>query len=238
MPISAPESPRRMAALANVADVEHSRRSAPRQRANPPPTQGPLTAATTGCGRERRPPGKEPMRSWKRMRSDADAAASGTPGPKSRTSRPEQKPRPAPVRTMARVVVPPASRAHAASSARTSSSLRALSRSGRLRRSRGTPGAGGSTSRTPAISDPFDDGGGPHAAPGAHRHQAGGEVASFQLVENGPAEHGTGGADRVAQRNGAAVDVHRLGVEIEVTHGLERHRGERLVDLPQVDVAD
>ena len=92
-----------MAALANVAAVEHNRTSAPRQSAKPPPTQAPLTAATTGWGRERSLTGNEPIRSWKRICSATAAVAPGSPGPKSRTSRPEQKPRPAPVRTTARV---------------------------------------------------------------------------------------------------------------------------------------
>ncbi len=50
MPISAPDSPSRMAALPNEAAVEQIRMSAARHSASPAPTQGPLTAAITGCG--------------------------------------------------------------------------------------------------------------------------------------------------------------------------------------------
>ena len=40
------------------------------------------------------------------------------------------------------------------------------------------------------------------------------------------------------ERDGATVDVDPLGVELQVAHRLHRHGGERLVDFPEVDVAD
>ncbi len=44
-------------------------------------------------------------------------------------------------------------------------------------------GSAGRSVHIPFGSQPFDDGGCPHAATGAHRHESGGEVAALQLVE-------------------------------------------------------
>ena len=44
-------------------------------------------------------------------------------------------------------------------------------------------------------------------------------------------------ADRMAERNGAAVDVDLLLVDAEHVDRVERDRSEGLVDLPKVDVA-
>ena len=43
-------------------------------------------------------------------------------------------------------------------------------------------------------------------------------------------------ADRVAERDRAAVHVHDLVRQLELAHRRHRHRGERLVDLPEVDL--
>src|SRR5690606_14185820 len=48
----------------------------------------------------------------------------------------------------------------------------------------------------------------------------------------------TGRPDRVADGDGAAVDVDDVGVEAEFLGGGERHRGERLVDLHDVELVD
>jgi hypothetical protein len=48
---------------------------------------------------------------------------------------------------------------------------------------------------------------------------------------------GAGRADRVAERDRAAVDVDAVLVDAEQPHRVQRDRGERLVDLPQIDVA-
>ena len=47
-----------------------------------------------------------------------------------------------------------------------------------------------------------------------------------------------GGADRVAERHRAAVDVDLVAVELEVADELLGDDGEGLVDLEQVDVVD
>ena len=46
-----------------------------------------------------------------------------------------------------------------------------------------------------------------------------------------------GGGERVAERDGAAVDVDLLGVDLERAGARHGDAGERLVDLPQVDVS-
>src|SRR6266481_6010782 len=49
---------------------------------------------------------------------------------------------------------------------------------------------------------------------------------------------GAGGADRVPERAGAAVDVQLLAGDAEIALRRHRHHRERLVDLEQVDIAD
>src|SRR3954463_8193266 len=82
--------------------------------------------------------------------------------------------------------------------------------------------------------DPLDNDGRRHAACGAHRHQAALEVAPFQLVEHGTDQDRAGGADGVAERDRAAVDVDLVTVELEVANEFLGDDGEGLVDLEQV----
>src|SRR6185312_1163048 len=84
----------------------------------------------------------------------------------------------------------------------------------------------------------LDDDRGGHAAAGAHRDEAALQVAALELVEHRADQHRTGGADRMAERHGAAVHVDLLAVELEVTDELLRHHGECLVDLEEVDVLE
>src|SRR5512139_3742785 len=77
-----------------------------------------------------------------------------------------------------------------------------------------------------ALSDALDDGRDAHAAADAQRDQRVGLVRPLQLVE------------RSAERDRAAVHVDALGIDAERARRLQRHHGERLVDLPQIDVAD
>ena len=76
------------------------------------------------------------------------------------------------------------------------------------------------------------------AAAGADRRHAEPAAAAAQLVA--PASSGCARRcpDRVAERDRAAVDVHLRLVHAEHAHRVERDRGERLVDLEQVDVVD
>ena len=63
-------------------------------------------------------------------------------------------------------------------------------------------------------------------------------AAATELVEQRHDEPRTAHPERVADRDRAAVDVHALLVDPEVAHHRERLRGERLVQLDEVDVLD
>src|SRR4029453_15340701 len=104
-------------------------------------------------------------------------------------------------------------------------------------------------SRRPWVSKPapgrrrdgleaLDDGAGAEATAAAHAHEADVAVDALELVERLGHEDGARAAQRVTQGDGAAVDVGALDVGAELTLPGQHHRGERLVDLEQVDVAD
>src|SRR3954471_17778151 len=61
-------------------------------------------------------------------------------------------------------------------------------------------------------------------------------AAPAQLVHERAEDARARRADRVAERDRAAVDVDLVLVDAEHADRVERDRGERLVDLPQVDV--
>src|SRR5580700_7696947 len=61
-------------------------------------------------------------------------------------------------------------------------------------------------------------------------------AAPAELVAQVHREPGAGGADRVADGDRAAVDVHDVGADAQVAHGLDGHHRERLVDLDQIQV--
>src|ERR1700759_2316845 len=73
-------------------------------------------------------------------------------------------------------------------------------------------------------------------ATGADRGAAVAAAAPAQLVHERAEDARARGADRVTKGNGAAVDVDALLVDAEHADRVERDRGKRLVDLPQVDV--
>src|SRR5258707_15340943 len=86
--------------------------------------------------------------------------------------------------------------------------------------------------RRPSFSSyPLDHRSGAHAAADTQRHQSGVEVAPLELVDHRPQDHRAGGTERMAEGDGAAVDVDLLRVELEGLHVAEHDRGERLVDL-------
>src|SRR4051794_30000608 len=74
-------------------------------------------------------------------------------------------------------------------------------------------------------------------AAAAQRGRAGAATAAAQLEREVQRDARAGHADRVTERDGAAVDVDLLGVEAEVAHRLDADRRERLVDLDEVEVA-
>src|SRR6185503_2259677 len=83
----------------------------------------------------------------------------------------------------------------------------------------------------------FDDHRVALAAARADRRAAEPAAAAPQLVDERHQDAGAAGADRVAERDRAAVHVHLGLVELKHAHRVERDRGERLVDLEQVDLA-
>src|SRR5215213_2102232 len=111
------------------------------------------------------------------------------------------------------------------------------------RRSAAPPGGGGrmwgrSVTRWSWIrSSDLDDHGVALAAARADRRAAVAAAAAAQLVHERGEDPRARGADRVADGDRAAVDIHALLVDAEHPDRVQRHGGERLVDLPQVDVA-
>ena len=82
----------------------------------------------------------------------------------------------------------------------------------------------------------LDNHGRSHAAGGAHGDKAVALALAFQLINHGAHEDRAGGADRVAQRHRAAIDVDLLAVKVEVADELFSHHREGFVDLEEVDV--
>src|SRR3954454_9886103 len=74
------------------------------------------------------------------------------------------------------------------------------------------------------------------AAARADRGAAEPAAAALELERERPEDPGAGGADRMAERDGAAVHVDLVLVDAEHPDRVEHHGGERLVDLPEVDV--
>src|SRR4051794_38950946 len=60
-------------------------------------------------------------------------------------------------------------------------------------------------------------------------------TAAAELQRQGQHQPGAGHADRMAQGDRAAVDVDDVLVDLQLTHRVEDHLGERLVDLDQVE---
>src|SRR5215211_2864822 len=104
------------------------------------------------------------------------------------------------------------------------------------RRSAPPPGGGGRMCGRSVNSDLHDHRVALPAA-GADRGAAVAAAAAAQLVYERAEDARARGADRVPDRDRAAVDVDALLVDPEHPDRVQRDRGERLVDLPQVDVA-
>src|SRR3954471_20991378 len=75
----------------------------------------------------------------------------------------------------------------------------------------GTPSAAFASAGLPTVPivplHPFDGGGGTHAAADAQHYQRRRFVGALQFVEHGTQKHRAGGAERMAERDGAAIDV-------------------------------
>src|SRR3954467_5811594 len=76
----------------------------------------------------------------------------------------------------------------------------------------------------------------PHSAPDAKRGQASPRVALLHLVEKGDQHARARGADRMSARDGAAVYVHALRVPAHLAVDRDGLRGERFVDLHEVEI--
>src|ERR1700684_4535379 len=76
------------------------------------------------------------------------------------------------------------------------------------------------------------------AAALAHGLQAVADAVVTHVVHEGGHQPGAAAAQRVADRDRAAVDVQRLGIGAELGQPGQRHRGERLVDLERADIVD
>src|SRR5579884_1735198 len=75
-------------------------------------------------------------------------------------------------------------------------------------------------------------------AAGADRGQTESAAAAAQLVHQRDHQPRAARPKRVAESDGAAVDVHLLRIGAEAARGNDRDAGERLVDLEEVDIAD
>jgi hypothetical protein len=75
-------------------------------------------------------------------------------------------------------------------------------------------------------------------AAAAHADQCAGATGAVQLVDGLRGEEAPGGAERVAERNRAAVGVDPLRVGLHRPGPCEHDRGEGFVDLEYVDVVN
>src|SRR4051794_11089618 len=83
-----------------------------------------------------------------------------------------------------------------------------------------------------------EEGAGAEAATAAHGDDGVLSVGALQLVDGFGGEDGAGAAERVTERDGAAVGVDALHVALVRELPREHDRRERLVDLDDVDVVD
>src|SRR5690606_33042459 len=82
----------------------------------------------------------------------------------------------------------------------------------------------------------LDDGGDTHACTHAECAETAFQTATLKFVEHGAENHAASGAQGMAQRNGAAVDVDPVGRYTGILHEAHDHRCERLVHFEQVDI--
>src|SRR5580765_2138134 len=82
----------------------------------------------------------------------------------------------------------------------------------------------------------FNSEGDPHPAPDAKRGKASPRVALLHFVEKGDQHARARGADRMTERDGAAVHVHLLRVPAHLAVDRDRLRGEGFVDLHEIEI--
>src|SRR5437867_2859694 len=124
----------------------------------------------------------------------------------------------------------------------TASAYRACTASGDRRRKARSSSAAPSRSpiamRACALAVRLEEPRGALTAPDAHRDHAVARLAAQQLVGDGADHARAGHAERVTDRDRAAVDVELGRIEAETIAAVDDLRGERLVQLPHVDVVD
>ena len=86
--------------------------------------------------------------------------------------------------------------------------------------------------------EPLKDAGSAHAAADAHGHHAVAGAPRFHLLEKCGGQFSAGAAERMAERDGAAVDVDAGGIETERADDGQDLRGEGLVQFDEVDVVE
>src|SRR5579872_6008506 len=91
-----------------------------------------------------------------------------------------------------------------------------------------------------ALPERLEDRGHPLPAADAHRLEAEARVAPAQLAQQGGEDTRAGGADGVPERDARAVHVDTLEPvrQLPLAQHRERLRGERLVELDEVDVRE
>ena len=85
-------------------------------------------------------------------------------------------------------------------------------------------------------SDPLDNAGGAHAGTDAHRHHAVLAAGTLQAMRDGGDPDGAGGAERMAEGNGAAERIDLGRIDAEFLHHRQRLGGEGFVQLDPVEV--
>src|SRR5260370_22274616 len=79
---------------------------------------------------------------------------------------------------------------------------------------------------------------GAHAAADAHRDHAIASVAALQFAQDAGGQFRAGAAERMAQSDGAAVDVHFVGIESQRLDYRHRLGRERFVKFDYVDLIE
>src|SRR5262249_62086254 len=90
-------------------------------------------------------------------------------------------------------------------------------------------------SRT-ALLQPFDDRRDPLTEADAHRLQTKALVGPLEVVQQRGHELGAGAAERMTERDGAAVDVDAAHVWMQLALPRQDDRRERLADLDEIDL--
>src|SRR5262249_22212933 len=93
------------------------------------------------------------------------------------------------------------------------------------------------TTRASVLAVRLEEPRGALAAADAHRHHAVARLAPEQLVGDGANHARARHAERMADRDRAAVDVELRGIDAQAIAAVDHLRGEGLVELPHVDLA-